>query len=199
MEYSSKLLSDVVDEISRLPGIGKRSALRLALYLLKQPKENTLSLSKSLERFRTEINYCQKCHNLSESAICEICSNEKRNNKLICVVEDIRDVMAIETTNQYNGLYHVMGGTISPLEGISAEHIFIDDILDKVDQFNEIIISTNASIDGDTTSLYIQRLLNDKEIKITRLARGLPVGGQLEYVDEATLSKAIENRTNFND
>ena len=129
MEFSSKLLSDAVDEISRLPGIGKRSALRLALYLLKQPKENTILLAKTLEKFRKEIGYCEKCHNLSENNICEICSNEKRNKKLLCIVEDIRDVMAIENTNQYNGLYHVLGGIISPIEGVGPNDLNINSLV----------------------------------------------------------------------
>jgi|TARA_Y100000992_G_scaffold170192_1_gene114389 recombination protein RecR len=199
MEYSSKLLSDVVDEISRLPGIGKRSALRLALYLLKQPKENTLSLSKSLERFRTEINYCQKCHNLSESAICEICSNEKRNNKLICVVEDIRDVMAIETTNQYNGLYHVLGGIISPIEGIGPNDLNIDSLVEKIksNKVEELIFALSSTIEADTTNFYIYKSILPYNIKISSIARGISVGDELEYADEVTLGRSILSRVPY--
>ena len=196
MEFSSKLLSNVVDEISRLPGIGKRTALRLALYLLKQPKENTLLLSKSLERFRTEIGYCQKCHNLSESDICEICSNERRNNKLLCVVEDIRDVMAIESTNQYNGLYHVLGGIISPIEGIGPNDLNIDSLIDKVksNQVEELIFALSSTLEADTTNFYIFKAISPYDIKISAIARGISVGDELEYADEVTLGRSISRR-----
>tara|TARA_B100000131_G_C18122437_1_gene613408 strand:+ start:2872 stop:3468 length:597 start_codon:yes stop_codon:yes gene_type:complete len=198
MTFIPPSLEKVIEEFSKFPGIGKKTAQRLGIHVLKSNSENIMNLAQALIDVKEKIKTCELCHNISETSPCLLCLDPKRDKTILCIVEDSSDIMLIEKTG-YNGLYHVMGGTISPLEGISAEHIFIDDILDKVDQFNEIIISTNASIDGDTTSLYIQRLLNDKEIKITRLARGLPVGGQLEYVDEATLSKAIENRTNFND
>jgi recombination protein RecR len=196
MEFSSKLLSNVVDEISRLPGIGKRTALRLALYLLKQPKENTLLLSKSLERFRTEIDYCQKCQNLSESDICEICSNERRNNKLLCVVEDIRDVMAIESTNQYNGLYHVLGGIISPIEGIGPNDLNIDSLIDKVksNQVEELIFALSSTLEADTTNFYIFKAISPYDIKISAIARGISVGDELEYADEVTLGRSISRR-----
>lgn len=196
MELSSKLLSNVVDEISRLPGIGKRTALRLALYLLKQPKENTLLLSKSLEKFRTEIDYCQKCHNLSESDICEICSNERRNNKLLCVVEDIRDVMAIESTNQYNGLYHVLGGIISPIEGIGPNELNIDSLIDKVksNQVEELIFALSSTLEADTTNFYIYKAISPYDIKISAIARGISVGDELEYADEVTLGRSISRR-----
>ena len=196
MEFSSKLLSNVVDEISRLPGIGKRTALRLALYLLKQPKENTLLLSKSLERFRTEIDYCQKCHNLSESDICEICSNERRNNKLLCVVEDIRDVMAIESTNQYNGMYHVLGGIISPIEGIGPNDLNIDSLIDKVksNQVEELIFALSSTLEADTTNFYIFKAISPYDIKISAIARGISVGDELEYADEVTLGRSISRR-----
>ena len=198
MTFVPPSLEKVIEEFSKFPGIGKKTAQRLGIHVLKSNSENIMNLAQALIDVKEKIKTCELCHNISETSPCLLCLDPKRDKTILCIVEDSSDIILIEKTG-YNGLYHVMGGTISPLEGISAEHIFIDDILDKVDQFNEIIISTNASIDGDTTSLYIQRLLNDKEIKITRLARGLPVGGQLEYVDEATLSKAIENRTNFND
>ena len=196
MEFSSKLLSNVVDEISRLPGIGKKTALRLALYLLKQPRENTLLLSKSLEKFRTEIHYCQKCHNLSESLICEICSNERRNNKLLCVVEDIRDVMAIESTNQYNGMYHVLGGIISPIEGIGPNDLNIDSLIDKVksNQVEELIFALSSTLEADTTNFYIYKAISPYDIKISAIARGISVGDELEYADEVTLGRSISRR-----
>ena len=196
MEFSSKLLSDAVDEISRLPGIGKRSALRLALYLLKQPKENTILLAKTLEKFRKEIGYCEKCHNLSENNICEICSNEKRNKKLLCIVEDIRDVMAIENTNQYNGLYHVLGGIISPIEGVGPNDLNINSLVEKVKskEINELILALSSTLEADTTNFYIFKTLSDFDIKITTIARGISVGDELEYADEVTLGRSISRR-----
>jgi|TARA_B110000914_G_C15409184_1_gene420977 recombination protein RecR len=196
MEFSSKLLSDAVDEISRLPGIGKRSALRLALYLLKQPKENTILLAKTLEKLRNEIGYCEKCHNLSENNICEICSNEKRNKKLLCIVEDIRDVMAIENTNQYNGLYHVLGGIISPIEGVGPNDLNINSLVEKVKskEINELILALSSTLEADTTNFYIFKTLSDFDIKITTIARGISVGDELEYADEVTLGRSISRR-----
>ena len=196
MEFSSKLLSDAVDEISRLPGIGKRSALRLALYLLKQPKENTILLAKTLEKLRNEIGYCEKCHNLSENNICEICSNEKRNKKLLCIVEDIRDVMAIENTNQYNGLYHVLGGIISPIEGVGPNDLNINSLVEKVKskEINELILALSSTLEADTTNFYIFKTRSDFDIKITTIARGISVGDELEYADEVTLGRSISRR-----
>ncbi|MAD11582.1 MAG: recombination protein RecR [Flavobacteriaceae bacterium] len=199
MEFSSKLLSNAVDEISRLPGIGKRSALRLALYLIKQPKEDTSILSKTLEKLRNEIDYCSKCHNLSEKKVCEICSNEKRNKKLICVVEDIRDVMAIESTNQYNGLYHVLGGIISPIEGIGPNDLKINSLVEKVKskEVNELILALSSTLEADTTNFYIYKNLSEYEIKITTIARGISVGDELEYADEITLGRSILKRVPY--
>tara|TARA_B100000795_G_C22787694_1_gene435366 strand:- start:1208 stop:1825 length:618 start_codon:yes stop_codon:yes gene_type:complete len=199
MEFSSRLLSDAVDEISRLPGIGKRSALRLALYLLKQPKENTILLAKSLEKFRNEIGYCSKCHNLSENDICEICSNEKRNKKILCVVEDIRDVMAIENTNQYKGLYHVLGGIISPIEGIGPNDLNIDSLVGKVSskEVDELILALSSTLEADTTNFYIFKTLSKFDIKITTIARGISVGDELEYADEVTLGRSISRRVPY--
>ena len=193
MTFIPPSLEKVIEEFSKFPGIGKKTAQRLGIHVLKSNSENIMNLAQALIDVKEKIKTCELCHNISETSPCLLCLDPKRDKTILCIVEDSSDIMLIEKTG-YNGLYHVMGGTISPLEGISAEHIFIDDILDKVDQFNEIIISTNASIDGDTTSLYIQRLLNDKEIKITRLARGLPMGGSLEHVDQTTLSKSVEDR-----
>ena len=198
MTFIPPSLEKVIEEFSRFPGVGKKTAQRLGLHVLKSSRENMMSLAQALIDVKEKIKTCELCHNISETTPCPLCLDSKRDKTVLCVVEDSSDIMLIEKTG-YNGLYHVLGGTISPLEGISPEHIFIDDLLNKSDKFKEIIISTNAGIDGDTTALYIQKLLSDKDIQITRLARGLPVGGQLEYVDEATLAKAIENRTNFND
>ena len=198
MTFIPPSLEKVIEEFSRFPGVGKKTAQRLGLHVLKSSRENMMSLAQALIDVKEKIKTCELCHNISETTPCPLCLDSKRDKTVLCVVEDSSDIMLIEKTG-YNGLYHVLGGTISPLEGIGPEHIFIDDLLNKSDKFKEIIISTNAGIDGDTTALYIQKLLSDKDIQITRLARGLPVGGQLEYVDEATLAKAIENRTNFND
>ena len=165
MTFIPPSLEKVIEEFSKFPGIGKKTAQRLGIHVLKSNSENIMNLAQALIDVKEKIKTCELCHNISETSPCLLCLDPKRDKTILCIVEDSSDIMLIEKTG-YNGLYHVMGGTISPLEGISAEHIFIDDILDKVDQFNEIIISTNASIDGDTTSLYIQRLLNDKEIKI---------------------------------
>jgi recombination protein RecR len=199
MEFSSKLLSDAVDEISRLPGIGKRSALRLALYLLKQPKENTILLAKTLEKLRNEIGYCLKCHNLSENKICEICSNEKRNKKLLCIVEDIRDVMAIENTNQYNGLYHVLGGIISPIEGVGPNDLNIESLVEKVrsKDIDELIFALSSTLEADTTNFYIFKTLSKFDVKITAIARGISVGDELEYTDEVTLGRSISRRVPY--
>lgn len=196
MEFSSKLLSDAVNEISRLPGIGKRSALRLALYLLKQPKENTILLAKTLEKFRNEIGYCKKCHNLSENVICEICSSEKRNKKILCVVEDIRDVMAIENTDQYKGLYHVLGGIISPIEGVGPNDLNIESLVEKIssDEIDELILALSSTLEADTTNFYIFKVLSEFDVKITTIARGISVGDELEYTDEVTLGRSISRR-----
>ena len=198
MTYIPPSLERVIEQFSKFPGIGKKTAQRLGLHVLKSNNENILKLAQALIDVKEKIMNCESCHNISETSPCLLCLNPKRDKSLLCVVEDSADILLIEKTG-YNGLYHVLGGTISPLEGIGSEHIFIDDLLEKSNNFSELIISTNASIDGDATALYIQKILSDKEIKITRLARGLPVGSQLEYVDEATLAKAIENRTDFND
>ncbi len=199
MEISSKLLSDVVDEISRLPGIGKRSALRLALYLLKQPKENTHLLAKSLEKFINEIDYCTKCHNLSDKTICDICSNDKRDKNTLCIVEDIRDVMAIENTNQYNGLYHVLGGIISPMDGIGPNDLNINSLVEKVksNDIDELILALSSTLEADTTNFYIFKSLSAFDIKITTIARGISVGDELEYADELTLGRSISKRVPY--
>ena len=180
-------------------GIGKRTALRLALHLLKQPKENTHLLSDSLKALRDGVIFCSSCHNLSDKTLCEICSSPKRDKKLLCVVEDIRDVMAIESTGQFNGVYHVLGGKISPVEGIGPNQLNISSLVKKVNsnQISEIILALSATMEGDTTNFYIYKHLENFEIKITTIARGVSVGNELEYTDEVTLGRSIVKRILF--
>lgn len=196
MEFSSKILERAVDEVSRLPGIGKRTALRLVLHLLKQPKEQVKYLTEALDTVRNNINYCKKCYNISDFDICEICNNLKRNQEIICVVEDIRDVMAIEHTACFNGVYHVLGGKISPIDGISPSMLNINSLIEKINIGNikELIFAMSATIEGDTTIYYIYKHLNNKDLKISTIARGLAVGDELEYADEVTLSRSILQR-----
>ena len=196
MEFSSKLLEKAVEEIAQLPGIGKRSALRLALHLLKQPEEQTFHLTNALLDLRSKIKYCESCFNISDVSICEICRNPKRNRQLVCVVEDIRDVMAIENTAQFNGIYHVLGGKISPMEGVGPHQLKIVPFVEKVnnDQFTEVIFALSSTIEGDTTNFYIYKQIKDKSIKISTIARGIAVGDTLEYADEVTLGRSISSR-----
>ena len=196
MELSSKLLARAVDEIAQLPGIGKRSALRLALHLLKQPKENTRHLAEALVTFRNQINFCQKCHNLSDEPICEICANTRRDASLLCVVEDIRDVMAIENTGQFKGYYHVLGGIISPLDGIGPGDLTLDSLVQKIKQntIEEVVFALSATVEADTTNFYMYKLLTPFEVKITAIARGIAIGDELEYTDEVTLGRSILTR-----
>ena len=199
MNFSSKLLENAVQEIAQLPGIGRRTALRLALYLLKQPKDQTLALSKSLNNLREFVMFCESCHNLSDQKLCEICSNLKRNKKILCVVEDIRDVMAIENTGQFNGVYHVLGGIISPMDGIGPQDLSIQSLLDKVKQeeVSEIIFALSANMEADTTNFYIYKLLSPLGVKISTIARGIPIGDDLEFTDEITLGRSILARVPF--
>ena len=182
--------------ISQLSGIGKRSALRIALEILRKPKEYSRDLSDSIFDFKTKIKHCSKCHNISDKDICDICSDLSRDQSIICVVEDIRDVMAIENTNLYNGLYHVLGGVISPIEGIGPDNLNIVSLEKKIsdEKINEIIFALSATIEADTTSFYLFKILNKLDVKVSVLARGIPVGDQLEYTDEATLARSIQNR-----
>jgi len=199
MDFSSKLLENAVQEIALLPGIGKRTALRLALHLLKQPKENTELLSKALTALREGVKFCSNCHNLSDQALCEICSSPKRNKKLLCVVEDIRDVMAIENTGQFQGVYHVLGGIISPMEGVGPQDLNIASLIDKAKEgeIDEVIFALSATMEADTTNFYIYKLLSPFEIKTSTIARGIPVGDELEYTDEVTLGRSILARIPF--
>ena len=199
MEFSSKLLEAAVNEMAQLPGIGKRTALRLVLHLLKQPKEQTVFLTKALTTFREEINYCESCHTISDVALCEICSNTKRNHQLICVVEDVRDVMAIENTGQYRGIYHVLGGKISPMDGIGPSQLKINSLVEKVNsgKVEEIVFALSSTMEGDTTNFYIYKQIKDSNVVTSTIARGIAVGDELEYADEVTLGRSILQRIPF--
>mgnify|MGYP000577760991 FL=1 len=199
MEFSSKLLEAAVNEMAQLPGIGKRTALRLVLHLLKQPKEQTVFLSNALTTFREEIKYCESCHTISDIALCEICSNVKRNHQLICVVEDVRDVMAIENTGQYRGIYHVLGGKISPMDGIGPSQLKINSLIEKVNsgKVEELIFALSSTMEGDTTNFYIYKQIKDSNIVTSTIARGIAVGDELEYADEVTLGRSILQRIPF--
>ena len=199
MEFSSKLLENAVNQIAQLPGIGKRTALRLALHLLKLPKENTSHLTKALNDLREQINFCTSCHNLSDVPLCEICSNPARDDSLLCVVEDIRDVIAIENTRQFKGYYHVLGGIISPIDGVGPKDLNLDSLEQKVKQgkLKEIIFALSATMEADTTNFYIYKILAPYEIKTSAIARGIPVGDELEYTDEVTLGRSILKRVPY--
>ena len=199
MEFSSKLLEAAVNEMAQLPGIGKRTALRLVLHLLKQPKEQTVFLSNALTSFREEIKFCESCHTISDVAICEICSNEKRNHQLICVVEDVRDVMAIENTGQYRGIYHVLGGKISPMDGVGPSQLKINSLIEKVKsgQVEELIFALSSTMEGDTTNFYIYKQIKEYDVITSTIARGISVGDELEYADEVTLGRSIVQRIPF--
>lgn len=199
MEFSSKLLERAVDEMSQLPGIGKRTALRLVLHLLRQPSEQTSLLAQSLQKMRDEINFCDNCNNISDTQLCEICANPNRDETLVCVVEDIRDVMAIENTSQFRGQYHVLGGKISPMDGIGPGELNIDPLVDKVrlGKIKELIFALSSTMEGDTTNFYIFKQIESFDVEITTIARGISVGDELEYADEVTLGRSIVNRIPF--
>jgi len=192
-------MESAVEAMAQLPGVGKRSALRLVLYLLKQPKTQTERLTRALTNLRENITYCKNCHNISDVDICEICASPKRDKKTVCVVEDIRDVMAIENTMQYKGVYHVLGGKISPMDGVGPQNLNIDSLVEKVkkDTVDELIFALSSTMEGDTTNFYIFKLLRDYNIKISTIARGISVGDELEYADEVTLGRSILNRVPF--
>ncbi len=199
MNFSSKLLENAVNEVSQLPGIGKRTALRLVLHLLKQPKERTTYLTEALMQLKEQVKLCENCHNISDIEICEICANKNRNAELLCVVEDIRDVMAIESTAQFRGLYHVLGGKISPIEGVGPHNLTIESLVTKVRQgaIKEIIFALSPTMEGDTTNFYIYKQIEDLELNVSTIARGIAVGNELEYADEITLGRSILNRIPF--
>lgn len=199
MEMSSKLLEKAVAEISQLPGIGKRTALRLALHLLKQPKEHTSMLTEALNKMREDIRFCRECHNISDVEVCEICANALRDRSLICVVEDIRDVMAIENTGLFKGVYHVLGGKISPIDGVGPSQLNITTLVEKVKSGNvkELIFALSSTMEGDTTNFYIYKQIKDYNIITSAIARGIAVGDELEFADEVTLGRSIIHRVPF--
>jgi recombination protein RecR len=198
MEYPSKLIETAVNEIAKLPGIGKKTALRLALHLLREEEESTQSLADALVDLRTKTQYCRICHNISDAEVCGICANERRDRSIICVVEDATDLIAIENTSQYKGLYHVLGGVISPIEGIGPGELQIQSLIERVKAedsvVKEIILALSSTMEGDTTSFFITKKLKDEDVKITTIARGVPIGSELEYTDEITLGRSILGR-----
>src|SRR5207248_160272 len=196
MIFSSSLLENAVNEFAKLPGIGKKTALRLVLHLIKQDTSEVNHFGNTIAKMREEIKFCSRCHNISDAELCNICSNRSRIHEMLCVVENIRDVIAIESTQQFNGVYHVLGGIISPLDGIGPEQLKIDSLVQRISKENikEIIFALNPTIQGDTTVYYISKKLKSIPVKITTIARGIAFGGELEYADEMTLAKSISNR-----
>ena len=196
MQFSSSLLENAVNEFAKLPGIGKKTALRLVLHLLKQETPEVSHFSETIARMRSEIKFCQRCFNVADADICSICGNSMRKQDIVCVVESIRDVIAIESTQQFNGVYHVLGGVISPLDGIGPSQLNIESLVLRTqkESISELIFALNPNIQGDTTIYYIQKKLQDKPIRITTIARGIAFGGELEYADEMTLGRSLQNR-----
>lgn len=199
MEFSSKLLEKAVNEMSQLPGIGKRTSLRLILHLLRQPAEQTFHLTQALTNMKEQIKFCTSCNNVSDLEMCEICANPLRNHQLICVVEDVRDVMAIENTSQFRGIYHVLGGKISPMDGVGPSQLKINSLVEKVKdgKVSEIIFALSSTMEGDTTNYYIYKQIQNFEITVSTIARGISVGDELEYADEVTLGRSILHRIPF--
>lgn len=200
-EYASTLLENAVNELSRLPGIGRKTALRLALHILRQDERMGVGLGESIIKLRQGIKYCSSCHNISEESTCPICSNPLRDPSIVCVVESVKDVMSFENTRQFNGLYHVLGGVISPMDGIGPDQLEIQSLIDRVRNGNveEVILALSATMEGETTNFYIYRQLGTLPVKITQLARGVSVGNEIEYTDEITLGRSLINRTLFSD
>ncbi|HLR00696.1 MAG TPA: recombination mediator RecR [Sphingobacterium sp.] len=196
MNYSSKLLEQAVEEFGRLPGIGKRTALRLVLHLLNQSEEEVLKFTEAIASMKTDIKFCRGCFNISDQEVCEICRSPKRDSSVICVVEDTRDVMAIENTHQFQGMYHVLGGLISPMEGVGPNDLKINELVNRVrgQEIKEVILALSATMEGDTTIFYMYRKLKELNVQITTIARGISFGGELEYVDEVTLGRSILSR-----
>jgi recombination protein RecR len=200
-KYPSALLENAVNEFAKLPGIGRKTALRLALHTLKRSPEEAESFGNAIITLRREINYCQLCHNICDDEICEICGNQSRDASLVCVVENIKEVMAIENTGQFRGLYHVLGGIISPMDGIGPGDLQIESLVERVKNggVKEIILALSTTMEGDTTNFYIYRKLSGTDVKISVIARGVSVGDEIEYTDEITLGRSIVNRINFSD
>jgi len=201
MDYPSKVLAKAVDEISGLPGIGKKSALRLALHLLRQPASQGVALGNAIQNLVTDIKYCKDCHNFSDNDICEICADDKRNAEVLCIVEDVRDVMAIENTSKFKGKYLVLGGKISPMEGVGPAQLHIDSIEKKLetDEVKELIFALSATMEGDTTAYYIYKKFKQFNVHFSSIARGISVGDELEYADEISLGRSIVNRLPYNE
>ncbi len=201
MNFPSKVLEKAVEEISSLPGIGKKSALRLALHLLRVPESQGMALGKAIQKLVTDIKYCQECHNFSDEDICEICSNHKRNDEVLCIVEDVRDVMAIENTAKFNGKYLVLGGKISPMEGIGPHQLNISSIEKKLNEgkVKELIFALSATMEGDTTAYYLYKKFKEFPVTFSTIARGISVGDELEYADEISLGRSIVNRLPYNE
>ncbi len=199
LQYPSKLLNRAVEEFSRLPGIGRKTALRLVLYMLRQNVEVSDAFAEAIKTLRHDVKYCKLCHNICDNEICDICSNPRRDSSIICVVENVQDVLAVENTQQYSGLYHVLGGVISPVDGIGPNNIEIQSLVDRVKQdvVKEVILALSPTMEGDTTNFYISRRLADSNVKLSVIARGVTVGDELEYTDEVTLGRSILNRTEF--
>jgi recombination protein RecR len=199
MNLSSTVLDQLVQQFSQLPGIGKRSALRFALFMLRQPKEDILHFANALSNVIEGVKYCKQCYNISDTELCSICSNPKRDQSTICVVQDIRDVIAIENTMQFNGVYHVLGGLISPMDGVGPENLTVKELSDRLqnNDIKEIILALNSNIEGETTNFYIARQIKDTDVKMSTIARGLAVGDELEYADEITLARSLLNRVPF--
>lgn len=198
-QYPSQLLEKAVTEFSKLPGIGRKTALRLMLYLLRQPKEDVDGFAESIVKMVHDVKYCRVCHNISDTDVCPICSDQKRDSSIICVVENIQDVMAVENTQQFHGLYHVLGGIISPMDGIGPNDIEIASLVKRVEEGNvkEVILALSPTMEGDTTNFYISRKLTHTNVNLSVIARGISVGNELEYADEVTLGRSIINRTPF--
>jgi recombination protein RecR len=196
MQFSSSLLENAVNEFARLPGIGKKTALRLVLHLLRQDTREVGQFSEVIAKMRSEIKFCQRCYNVADGDICSICANSMRKQEMICVVESIRDVIAIESTQQYNGIYHVLGGVISPLDGIGPDQLHIDSLISRVEKerTEELIFALNPNIQGDTTIYYIHKKMQGAPLRVTTIARGIAFGGELEYADEMTLARSLQNR-----
>ncbi len=201
MNFPSKVLEKAVEEISGLPGIGKKSALRLALHLLRQPQSQGVALGNAIQKLVTDIKYCQECHNFSDEEICDICNNPKRNNEILCIVEDVRDVMAIENTSKFNGKYLVLGGKISPMEGIGPNQLNISSIEKKLNEgsVKELIFALSATMEGDTTAYYLYKKFKGFPVTFSSIARGIAVGDELEYADEISLGRSIVNRLPYNE
>jgi recombination protein RecR len=201
MEYSSKILEQAVESFASLPGVGKKTALRHVLHLIKQDPKIIEGFIHSLDKLRHELRFCKQCHNISETEVCSVCSNPSRDHSVICLVQDFRDIIAVENTGQFKGIYHVLGGLISPLDGIGPADLNIQSLVDKVSTgtIKEVILALNATMEGETTSFFVFKKLNPYHITMSAIARGIAVGDELEYTDEITLARSISNRVPFND